>query len=98
MLNFTGNQILNICKKINQKEFKIKRNEFEKIKEEIEEQQKNFERQEMLGLVTNLINFMTKRENKNKNMQKGKADSIVAKKELSKKLENKSQIDWENER
>ncbi len=98
LLNFIGNQILNICKKINQKEFKIKRNEFEKIKEEIEEQQKIFEREEILGLVTNLINFMTKSQNKNKNMQKGKADSIVAKKELSKKLENKSQIDWENER
>ncbi len=98
LLKFTGNQILNICKKINQKEFNIKKNEFEKIKEDIEEQQKNFERQKMLGLVTNLINFMTKNENKNKNIKKQMADSIQAKKELAKKLENKSQIDWENER
>ena len=98
LLKFTGNQILNICKKINQKEFAIKKNDFEKVKEEIEEEQKNFERQEMLGLVTNLINFMTKSENKNRNIQKNKVESIEAKKELAKKLENKSQIDWENER
>ncbi|WP_250277597.1 MobP3 family relaxase [[Clostridium] colinum] len=98
LLTFTGNQILNICKKINKKEFNIRKEEFEKTKKEIEEQQKNFERQEILGLVTNLINFMTKNESKNKNIKKQNVDSIEAKKELAKKLENKSQIDWENER
>lgn len=98
LLNFTGNQILNICKKINKREFNFRKEVFENTKKEIEEQQKNFERQEILGLVSNLINFMTKSENKNKNMQKGKAESIAFKKELVKKLENKSQINWENER
>ena len=31
-------------------------------------------------------------------MEKGKAESLQAKKDLAKKLENKSQIDRENER
>lgn len=100
LLRFCGNQILNVCKKIGNKEFSIERGDFEKRKEEIEEQQKNYERQDMIGLVSNLINFMTKAENKNRNQIKtlNGDKSITAKKELAKKLENKSQIDWENER
>lgn len=97
LLNFTGNQILNICKKINLKEIEINKNDFQKTKEEIERNQRNFERQEILGLVTNLISFMTKNENKNKKIQKNKAESKEAKKELALKMQNKSQIDWENE-
>lgn len=99
LLKFSGNQILNICKKIGNKEFSIERGEWEKKKEVIEEQQKNYERQEMIGLVSNLINFMTKAENKNRNQLKNFSGekSLMAKKELAKKLENKSSIDWEQE-
>lgn len=100
LLKFCGNQILNVCKKIGNKEFSIERWDFEKRKEEIEEEQKNYERQEMIGLVSNLINFMTKSEKKNRNQLESfsRERGIIAKKELAKKLENKSQIDWENER
>lgn len=47
-----------------------------------------------------LINFMTREENKNKNKAsfRNKAESKEAKKELALKMQNKSQIDWENER
>lgn len=98
LLSFTGNQILNICKKIKQREFDIKKVDFEKTKKEIEEEQKNFEKEQILGLVSSLLNFMSKQESKNKNMEKGKSESLQAKKDLVKKLETKAWIDWENER
>ena len=98
LLAFTGNQILDICKKIKQRESDIKKGDLEKTKKEIEEEQKNFEKEQILGLVSNLLNFMSKNQSKNKNMEKGKAESLQAKKDLAKKLENKSQIDRENER
>ena len=95
LLKFSGNQILKICKEINNKEFEYK-------KQEIEENKSKFENKQILGLMSNLINFMTREENKNKNKNKvsfrNKADNINAKKELAKKMQNKSQIDWENER
>ncbi len=93
ILKFTSNQILKICKEMNNREFIFKR-------EILEENRKQFENEQILNLVYNLMNFITKSDNKNKNRNiiKNKTESLVAKKELAKKLENKSQIDWENER
>ncbi|WP_317367391.1 MobP3 family relaxase [uncultured Tyzzerella sp.] len=97
LLNFTGNQILNICKNINKKEFKIRKEEFEEYKKEKDEEQTNFEKQEMLSLLSNLISFMNKNESKNNNkfLKQNNENSLVAKKELAKKMENKSNIEWE---
>ena len=96
LLNFTGNQILNICKNINKKEFEFRKEEFEKYKKEKEEEQRNFEKQEMLSLVSSLIDFISKNESKaNNRLDRENKDSIIAKKELAKKMENKSNIEWE---
>lgn len=93
LLKFAGNQILKLCKEFNQKEFEYK-------KEEFEQNQTQFENKQILGLMSNLINFMTREENKNKNKAnfRNKVESKEAKKELALKMQNKSQIDWENER
>lgn len=99
--SFSGNQILNICKKIGKKEASIKINDFENKKQEIEEMQKNFERQQVINLISNLTNFMSRSENKNISQRKvldKKENSLAYKQELAKKLENKSSIDWGWER
>ena len=93
LLKFAGNQILKLCKEFNQKEFEYK-------KEEFEQNQTEFENKQILDLMSSLINFMSREENKNKNKAsfRNKAESKEAKKELALKMQNKSQIDWENER
>ena len=91
LFKFAGNQILKLCKEFNQKEFQYK-------KEEFEQNQKQFENKQILGLVSSIVDFMTKEENKNKNKASFiKAESKEAKKELALKMKNKS-LDWENER
>lgn len=91
-----GNQVLNIYKKINSKEWDIRKEEYQEMKE-------IYAKEQIKDSILNLVNDFTRKTNKNNNTMnlrknKNKDLSNVAKREIAKKSENKSKIDWEVER